>query len=58
MKRFYNMSEDERAAERLRRLPALIKAFRDLSEREIRGLVAAAMCCRDQRAEARKVLEQ
>jgi hypothetical protein len=45
MKRFTNMSEDERRGERLRRLPAVVKAFRDMDSFEIRRLVAMAVLC-------------
>lgn len=56
MKRFYNMTEDERRCERVRRLPLVMKAFRDMSSQEIRSLVAAALCLSSKAETAKEVL--
>lgn len=56
MKRFYNMNEDERRVERMRRLPLLVKAFRDMHPSDIRVLVGAALCCVGRSEAAKAVL--
>jgi hypothetical protein len=42
-KRWHNMTADERRGERLRRLPAVVRAIRDMNRDDIVELFAAAM---------------
>lgn len=55
-RRYHCMNSDQRRNERLRRLPLLLKAFRDMQPRDVRQLVAAALLCDAEGPAAKEVL--